>query len=213
LSTLIYEPARLRGAAAAANPSLTDNLGARQQASDVAFGPVGRYPFRYSVPDPAGDAYAVVCNRFGARNPKLSFTDAKTWYPGFEYRPDLNAETPLFYRNLDASTVVPSRGNEIYSTRIVDRDGSVLTALYGTDIGGGHVLGTGNPEDGRPAIEGGDPGTTADLSLGGRIRVLNTNGKKNTKVRIAVRPGHRGASATLTKTGQRYPRLAAAHAA
>ena len=111
--------------------------------------------------------------------------------------------TPLFYRDVDASTVVPSKGNEIYSTRVVDRDGSLLTALYGTDLGGGHVLGTGNPKDGRPAIEDGDPGTTADLSLGVRIRVLNTNGKKNTKVRIAVRPGHKGASATLTKTGQR----------
>ena len=197
-----YNPARLRGAAAAANPSLTDNLGARQQASDVAFGPVGRYPFRYCVPASARP-YAVACNKFGTRNPKLSFSDAKTWYPGFEYRPDLDAENPLFYRDLDASTVVPSKGNEIYSTRIVDRDGSLLPALYGTELGGGHVLGTGNPKDGRPAIEGGDPGTTADLSLGVRIRVLNTNGKKNTKVRIAVRPGHKGASATLAKSGQR----------
>ena len=43
---------------------------------------------------------------------------------------------------------------------------------------------------------------TTDLSLGVRIRVMNTNGK-NTKVRIAVRPGHKAASPTLTKTGQR----------
>ena len=47
-----YEPARFRGAAAAANPSLLDNLGARQQANDVAFGKVGRYPFQACVPDP-----------------------------------------------------------------------------------------------------------------------------------------------------------------
>jgi len=198
-----YEPARLRGAAAAANPSLLDNLSSRQQASDVAFGPVGRYPFRYCYPTSATDPYALACNKFGARNWKLTFSDAKTWYPGIEYRPDLDPKEPVFYRDVDASTVVPSKGNEIYSTRVVDRDGSLLTPLYGTDLGGGHVLGTGNPKDGRPAIEDGDPGTTADLSLGVRIRVLNTNGKKNTKVRIAVRPGHKGASATLTKTGQR----------
>ena len=79
-----------------------------------------------------------------------------------------------------------------------------MPTLYGTDLGSGHVLATGNPKDGRPAIKGGDPGTTADLSLGVRIRVMNTNGKKNTKVRIAVRPGHKGGSSTtLTKTGQR----------
>ena len=67
-----YEPERFRGAAAAANPSLLDNLGSRQQASDVAFGPVGRYPFRACVPDPEGDAYDVICNFFGttqARSP------------------------------------------------------------------------------------------------------------------------------------------------
>ena len=197
-----YEPARLRGAAAAANPSLLDNLNARQQASDVAFGSVGRYPFRYCTPASATDEYAVACNRFGARNAKLAFTDAKTWYPGMEYRPDLDPAEPLFYRDVDASTVVPSKDNQFYSTRVVDRDGSLLPALYGTDVGGGHVLGTGNPADGRPAIEGGDPGTAADLSLGVRIRVVKPS-KNNKKVEIRVRPGHRNASTTLTKTGQR----------
>ena len=202
-----YNPARLRGAAAEANPSLTDNLAARQQASDVAFGPVGRYPFRYCVPDPDGDAYAVVCNRFGTRNPVTKFTDAKTWYPGFEYRPDLDDpadpdDSPLFYRDLDASTVVPSRGNEIYSTRIVDRNGRLLPELFGTDLGGGHVLGTGNPRDGRPAVEGGDPGTTADLSLGVRIEVLRPS-RNNKQVRVLVRPGHRGAASTVSGVGQR----------
>ena len=61
-----YEPARFRGAAAAANPSLLDNLGSRQQANDVAFGKVGRYPFSACVPeDPDGDPYELICNRFG----------------------------------------------------------------------------------------------------------------------------------------------------
>ena len=198
-----YEPARLRGAAAAANPSLLDNLGSGSRPmmwpSDRSVGTRSGTAYPTSATDP----YAVACNKFGARNPIARSPTRRPGIPGLEYRPDLDAEDPLFFRDVDASTVVPSKGNEIYSTRIVDRDGSLLPALYGTDLGGGHVLGTGNPKDGRPAIEGGDPGTTADLSLGVRIRVLNTNGKKNTKVRIAVRPGHKGASATLTKTGQR----------
>ena len=120
-----------------------------------------------------------------------------------ENRPDLDPEAPLFFRDVDASTVVPSKDNEIYSTRIVDRDGSLLPALYGTDIGGGHVLGTGNPADGRPAIEGGDPGTTADLSLGVKVRVLKV-GKGNKRVQITVKPGHKASPApTLAKTGSR----------
>ena len=96
-----FNPARLRGAAAEANPSLLDNLASRQQAADVAFGPVGRYPFRACVPDPTGDAYDVVCNNFGTRNPVTRFTDGRTWYPGLEYRPDLDA---------GRAAVLPRRG-------------------------------------------------------------------------------------------------------
>ena len=155
------------------------------------------------MPDPDGDEYALICNRFGSRKAIKAFTDKKTWYPGLENRPDLDPEDPLFFRDVDASTVVPSKGNEFYSTRIVDRNGRLLPQLYGTDMGGGHVLGTGNPADGRPAIDGGgDPGTTADLSLGVRIRVLKV-GKGKKRVLIAVRPGHKASSPTLVKTGQR----------
>ena len=197
-----YEPARFRGAAAEANPSLLDNLSSRQQASDVAFGKVGRYPFTACVPDPEGDAYAVICNRFGTRNAVKRFTDAKTWYPGLENRPDLDPEEPLFFRDVDASTVVPSKDNEIYSTRIVDRNGRLVPELFGTDIGGGHVLGTGNPADGRPAIEGGDPGTTADLSLGVTVELVRPS-RNNTRAEVVVRPGHRASPSTVTGTGQR----------
>ncbi len=96
---------------------------------------------------------------------------------------------------MDASTVVPSKGNEIYSTRIVDRNGRLLPELYGTDLGGGHVLGTGNPRDGRPAVEGGDPGTTADLSLGVVIEVIRAS---NNNKQVLIGSG-RG-------TGRRPPR-------
>ncbi len=144
----------------------------------------------------------MVCNNFGSRNPVTRFTDARTWYPGLEYRPDLDPEAPLFFRDVDASTVVPSRGNEIYSTRIVDQNGRLLPDLFGTDVGGGHVLGTGNPRDGRPAVEGGDPGTTADLSLGVTIEVVRAS-NNNKQVQISVRPGHRSAPPTLTTAGER----------
>ena len=127
-----YEPARFSGKAAAANTSLLDNLGSRQQANDVAFGKVGRYAFTDCVPDGSNNPYGTYCNRFGKRAAVTSFTDAKTWYPGMEYRPDLDEEAPLFFRDADASTVVPSLDNTIYSTRVVDKNGKVLYRLYGT---------------------------------------------------------------------------------
>ena len=60
-----HDPARLSGKAAEANPSLLDNLDSRQQANDVAFGKVGRYPFTYCYPDGSADPYGTFCNRFG----------------------------------------------------------------------------------------------------------------------------------------------------
>ena len=188
-----YEPARLSGKAAEANPSGLDNLSSRQQANDVAFGKVGRYAFTYCYPDGSNDPYGTYCNRFGKRAPVLSFTDAKTWYPGIKYRPDLDEEAPFFFRDNDASTVVPSLDNAIYSTRVVDKNGKVLYRLFGTDLGGGQVLGTGNPTDGRPAIPDVDYGTYADLSLGVKIRILKTT-NKNKEVWVNIRPGNKDAS-------------------
>ena len=120
-----------------------------------------------------------------------TFTDAKGWYPGLEYRPDLDPEAPLFFRDIDASTVVPSAGNEIYSTRIVDGNGKLIPDLFGLDLGSGQVTGTGNPADGRPANDTGtDPGTDADLSLGVVIKWVRSF-KHNSKALIMIRPGHR----------------------
>ena len=70
------------------------------------------------------------------------FTDTKGWYPGFEIR-----GSSVFYRDIDASTVVPSVGNQPYTTRVVDANGNPLPALYGIDLGANRVLGTGNPAD------------------------------------------------------------------
>jgi hypothetical protein len=78
----------------------------------------------------------------------------------------------------------------------------LLPDLFGTPLPGGHVLGTGNPRDGRPAVDGGDPGTTADLSLGVSIEVQRPN-RNNQQVRVVVQPGHRRAASTLSGVGQR----------
>ena len=43
--------------------------------------------------------------------------------------------------------MIPSRGNEIYSTRVVDAHGNPVPTCTGLDLGGGHHLGTGNPGD------------------------------------------------------------------
>ena len=109
-----------RGAAAEANPSLLDNLNSRARrwtprsarSGATRSGPASRRA--------ETDPYDLSCNWFGPAARCSTFTDAKTWYPGLEYRPDLDPEAPLFFRDVDASMVVPSRGNEIYSTRIVD---------------------------------------------------------------------------------------------
>jgi immune inhibitor A len=182
-----FDPARLRGAAAAANPSLLDNLDSRAQANDVAFGRIGRYPFKYCYPSDPDDPYAAACNWFGKRSKVKRFTDARTWYPGMEYRPDLDAKEPLFFRDVDASTVIPSRGNRFYSTRIVDAKGRPVRKLFGTDLGDGQVLGTGDPRDGRPATDS-NPGTERDLSLG--VKVVWVKSKAhNRKAVVMIRPG------------------------
>jgi len=77
------------------------------------------------------------------------FTDKKGWYPGFEIRPPSTpgGDPRIFYRDADASTVVPSVGNQPYSTRVVDPAGNLLPDWFGEDIGAATPLGTGNPAD------------------------------------------------------------------
>jgi immune inhibitor A len=177
------DPEHYQGAAAAANPSLIDALPGRQQANDAAFGSVGRYPFQacfQTSTDPAS-YFKPACNRFGRRPPVRRFTDAIGWYPGYEYRPDLNAASPLFFRDVDASVVVPSKDNQLYTTRITDKNGRLLRSQFGRDLGNGHVAGTGNPRDGTPT-------NPTDLSLGVKVRVERASSKA---ARVFVRPGHR----------------------
>jgi immune inhibitor A len=183
-------PEHYRGPAAKANPSRLDALPARQQTMDAAFGTVGRYPFQACFgtnPDPAR-YFEVACNGFGELPAVKKFSDAVGWYPGFEYRPDLDPGDPLFFRDFDASVVIPSKDNAIYSTRITDKDGNVLPSQFGLGLGGGHVTGTGNPADGLPAGDDGTPGTGEDLSLGVGFNVKSATPES---ARVGVQPGHR----------------------
>jgi immune inhibitor A len=114
-----FDPLRRTGANAALDPSTLKNLPSRPQSSNAAFNLVGTYPFNecQTKADFTGEA----CNAFPAQSAVKSFTDNKTWYPGIEIRGD-----SLFYRDADASTVVPSQGNAPYSTRVVDANGNPL---------------------------------------------------------------------------------------
>ena len=183
-----FDPTHFRGAAAQANPSLLDAMPGRQQAADSAFGPIGRFEYRACVPRDPAKPYLLACSTSGRARPVLEFNDAQSWYPGFEYRPDLNPDAPLFFRDADASVVVPSKDNRIYSTRITDHEGNLPTDLFGMGLGDGHVAGTGNPADGLPAGDDGTPGTDEDLSLGVVLRFQRAIG--GTAARIFERPGH-----------------------
>ncbi|WP_308170151.1 immune inhibitor A domain-containing protein [Acrocarpospora catenulata] len=135
-----FDPLRRSGVAATKDTSTLKNLPSRPQSSDVAFGFNKTYPFRECL-EGAGEPFSMYCTDFPAQNPVKEFTDAKTWYPGLEFR-----NGGLFYRYRDGSVVVPSRGNQPYSTRIVNPDGSPATELYGEDVNG-FLLGSGNPGD------------------------------------------------------------------
>jgi immune inhibitor A len=135
-----FDPLRRTGAAAALDPSTLKNLPSRPQSSNAAFGLTRTYPFQECVTDEA--ITVEECTSFGRQAPVSTFTDNKGWYPGIEVRGE-----DLFYRDADASVVVPSRDLAPYSTRVVDQDGNPLTELYGLDIGLITPLGSGNPAD------------------------------------------------------------------
>ena len=161
-----YEPFRRSGANAALDPTTLKNLPSRPQSSNAAFGLVPTKAFRECQAQPNGSG--EVCNDFGPQAAVSTFTDAKTWYPGIEVR-----GSSLYSRDIDASTVIPSRGNAAYTTRVVNADGTPATGLYGLDLGF-TVLGTGNPGD-------------AGVSNGVVIRVVEVkNG--NTAAKIHVVP-------------------------
>ena len=152
-----FDPFRRQGDAADADPSTLNNIPSRPQASNVAFTTHPTYPFTECLEMPDG-SYTLYCTDFDEQPGVSSFDDRNGYYPGFELQP-----SGLFYRDIDASVVLPSRDHEWYSVRMVDPDGNPLPGFYEIDVFGGDtgVLGTGNPGDGLFVVS--DP---QDLSWG-----------------------------------------------
>jgi immune inhibitor A len=170
-----FDPMRHTGTAAEhytdedpAEADVLENFPVRVNASDLAFNTWGTYEVRDCFID--ASPTDVYCTSYGNRGAVPAFTDAKGWYPGIEFRPGVGA----LFRDIDASAVIPSRGNQSYSTRIVDANGNPLTALYGLSLGGAHVTGSGNP---------GDEGKQLGVSL-----TVTRVGKGNTYATIHVTP-------------------------
>ncbi len=131
-----FEPLRRTGAAAAIDPTTLKNLPSRPQSSNAAFTLQPTYPFKECVVDANVKEY---CNTHAAQPGVQIFSDNKGWVPGIEIR-----GSSLYWRDADASVVVPSKGNAPYTTRVVDANGKPLKSLYGVDLGF-TVLGDGNP--------------------------------------------------------------------
>ena len=84
-----------------------DNFPVRMNASDMAFTLWGTNPAQdcFAVDNDPND---VLLHRGAATAGRCrAFTDALGWYPGVEFD-----GAGLFFRDVDASTVIPSRGNE-----------------------------------------------------------------------------------------------------
>jgi immune inhibitor A len=141
-----FDPVRRTGVAADKDPSTLNNMPSRPQSSNAAFGLVPTKPFRecYEAATSTGvvtEPYSEYCTDVPALPAVSTFTDDKTWYPGLEIR-----GSSIFYRDIDASTVVPSRGNAQYTTRTVNAAGVLLPEFFGFEYDNA-VLGTGNPAD------------------------------------------------------------------
>ncbi len=151
-----YEPLRRQGLAADKDPSTLNNLPSRPQSSNAAFGlPQQRtYPFRECFELLPAEPFSSYCTDYKPQQGVSTFTDNVTWYPGIEIRPPLapGGNPRLFFRDVDASTVIPSVGNAPYSTRVVNEKGRLLQEYFGVDVGIGSLLGTGNPGDDGVAI-------------------------------------------------------------
>jgi immune inhibitor A len=148
-----FDPLRRTGAAAAHDGSSTDNLQSRPQSSNAAFTIQGTYPLHECIEFPAGST-TLECTDFASLPGVSAYTDAKGWYPGIEF-----TGTGLRFRDSDASVVVPSRGQAIYTTRVVDLAGNPALGFYGASVAG-LPLGSGDPG------LGADPEHPTDVSNG-----------------------------------------------
>jgi immune inhibitor A len=152
-----FDPLRRTGQAAAKDPTELKNLPSRPNSSNAAFSLQATYPFKECI---EGAPFTEYCTNFGALPAVSSFSDSLGWVPGVESR-----SNGLFWRYADGSVVIPSVGNAPYTTRIVDKNGSPVNKLYGTNLGF-TILGSGRPGDAGVAygvtitIQGVGPGNT-----------------------------------------------------
>ena len=137
-----FDPLRRSGEAATKDVSALDNLPSRAQSSNAAFGAPTR-PFQECLAELPGETWTnEYCTSIGSLPAVSTFDDSRGWYPGIEVR-----GSSLFYRDQDASTVIPNGGNESYPVRVVDAQGNPLTEFYGEDVGLSVPLGDGNPTE------------------------------------------------------------------
>ena len=160
------------------------NLAGRPQASNAAFNTWGTAPFQEGFENPDG---SIVISPIEAQEPVTTFTDSLGWAPGIEVRLDLGG---FFFRDRDASVVVPSYGGADYDWRVVWPDGSPATDFWG----GG--WGSGDPQDGFTAgaydpdvaYEGVEIGTYIELQ-----RVARNNTWANVHIwNSRTNPRHHG---------------------
>ena len=99
-----FDPYRRAGTAADKDPSLLNNLPSRAQSSNAAFTFSKTNAFTECFEAP-GEPFSRYCTDFQKQPAVSEFTDAQGWYPGIEFRPDLDPVNPLFFRDADASVV------------------------------------------------------------------------------------------------------------
>jgi immune inhibitor A len=112
------------------------NIPSRPQSSNAAFNTWGTHAFQEGFEEADG---TIVLSPIDAQPPVDAFTDELGWVPGIEVRLDLGG---FYFRDQDASVVVPSVGGADYDWRVVWPDGSPAYDFWG----GG--WGSGNPIDG-----------------------------------------------------------------
>jgi len=115
------------------------NIPSRPQASNAAFNTWGTNAFQEGFEETDG---TIVLSPIEAQAPVDTFTDSLGWVPGIEVRLDL--PSVFYFRDQDASVVVPSADGTDYDWRVVWPDGSPADEpwIYG------YGWGTGNPSDG-----------------------------------------------------------------
>ena len=174
-----FDPVR-RDPTTTADKTTTKNMPSRAQSSNAAFNTFGTYPFTECI-QVVPTANDTQCTPVPALAAAPSFSDGNAYYPGIERRV-IDGKQRFFFRDNDASVVLPSLGNAFYTTRLVDQDGNPYTPLFGIDLfGTGSNMGTGEPS------KGNNPAAPVDLSHGVTMTVTRT-AKDNSYATISVVP-------------------------